>query len=374
MNLEKLRILGEGSQYDLCNYVSLNQENFISPKLPGIYHAQTAQGCSVPLFKTLMSNHCTSDCLYCVNNCQNQFHREEYSPEELVSVFLHYYQNRYAEGLFLSSGMPGDPDKAMENLVEVARKLRREHEYQGYIHLKILPGASYDQIKRSMSLADRVSVNLESATATGFSELTTTKDYDKDVLRRMKWIHRLKRRYPELAPSGQSTQLIVGANQENDEEILKRVEWLNKNLNIKLSYLSPFKPLEDTPLKEHSQPEPKRVPRLYQAQFLLNSYGFQVEEMILDDSGHLILEDDPKYLWAKSHPEYFPLEVNESSFKDLIKVPGIGPKSAQKIIAARRSGHVFTSLEDLKKIGVWIRRAEPFIKLNRVYQSTLNFP
>jgi predicted DNA-binding helix-hairpin-helix protein len=290
-----------------------------------------------------------------------------------VSVFLHYYQNHYAEGLFLSSGLPGDPDKGMENLVEVARLLRKEHEYQGYIHLKILPGASYDQIKRAMSLADRISVNLESATPAGFSELTTTKDYHKDVLRRMKWIHRLKSRFPELAPAGQSTQLIVGANQENDADILKRVEWLNKNLKIKLSYLSPFIPIEDTPLNNHSPPEPKRVPRLYQAQFLLNSYGFPVEEMVLDESGHLFLEEDPKYLWAQIHPEHFPVEVNESSFNDLIKVPGIGPKSARKIIAARRSGHVFTSLDQLKKIGVWIKRAEPFIKLNRVYQSTLNF-
>ncbi|MEN6330016.1 MAG: radical SAM protein [Methanobacteriaceae archaeon] len=371
MNLEKLRILGEGSQYDLCNYVSLNQENFTSPHLPGIFHAQTGQECLVPLFKTLMSNHCTSDCLYCVNNCQNKFNREEYTPQELVSVFLHYYQNHYAEGLFLSSGLPGDPDIAMENLVEVARKLRREHEYHGYIHLKILPGASYDQIKRAMSLADRISVNLESATPAGFSELTSTKDYNKDILRRMKWIHRLKRRHPELAPAGQSTQLIVGANLENDEDILNRVGWLNKNLNIKLSYLSPFTPLENTPLNNQCPPEAKRVPRLYQAQFLLNSYGFRPEELILDDSGYLILEEDPKYLWAQSHPEHFPVEVNESSFQDLIKVPGIGPTSARKIMAARKSGHLFTSLEDLKKIGVRIKRAEPFIKLNRVYQSTL---
>lgn len=373
MNLEKLRILGEGSQYDLCNYVGLNQENFTSPKLPGIYHAQTTQGCSVPLFKTLMSNHCTSDCLYCVNNCHNKFQREEYSPQELVSVFLHYYQNHYAEGLFLSSGMSGDPDRGMENLVEVARLLRKEYEYQGYIHLKILPGATYDHLKRAMSLADRISVNLESATSTGFSELTTTKDYQKDVLRRMKWIHRLKSRFPELAPAGQSTQLMVGANQENDADILKRVDWLNKNLNIKLSYLSPFIPLKDTPLNDHSPPDPKRVPRLYQAQFLLNAYGFHMEEMVLDDSDNLILDDDPKQLWAQLHPEHFPVEVNESSFNDLIKVPGIGPKSARKIISARRSGHIFTSLEDLKRMGVWIKRAEPFIKLNRVYQSTLNF-
>jgi predicted DNA-binding helix-hairpin-helix protein len=145
--------------------------------------------------------------------------------------------------------MPGDSDVAMENMVEVARKLRLEYEYQGYIHLKVIPGASYDMIKRAMSLADRVSVNLESATVTGFQELTSTKDYHNDVLRRMKWIGRLKRRHPEMAPSGQSTQLIVGANNETDHDVLKRAHWLHKHLNINLSYLSPVEPLKDTPLK-----------------------------------------------------------------------------------------------------------------------------
>ncbi|MEG3223959.1 MAG: radical SAM protein [Methanobacteriales archaeon Met13] len=373
MNVDKLKILGEASQYDLCNYVSMNQENFTSKNLLGIYNAHTSSGCSVPLFKTLMSNHCANDCLYCVNHCQNKFERIEYSPEELVSVFLHYYQNHYAEGLFLSSGMPGDPDKALENLVEVARKLRREHEYQGYIHLKIIPGASYDLIKRSMSLADRVSVNLESATSAGFSELTSTKDYQKDVLRRMKWIHRLKRRYPDLAPSGQSTQLIVGANQESDEDVLNRVKWLKKHLDINLSYLSPFKALEGTHLQNNPLPDSKRVPRLYQAQFLVNSYGFDVEEVILDDSGNLFLEEDPKYLWAQLHPNEFPVEVNESSYRELIRVPGIGPQSARRIIEARRLGRHFTHFDELKKIGVVVGRAEPFIKLNRAYQSTLDF-
>ncbi|HMK53786.1 MAG TPA: radical SAM protein [Methanobacteriaceae archaeon] len=373
MDLQKLKVLGEASQYDLCNYVSLNQENFASKNLPGIYNARTTSGCSVPLFKTLMSNHCANDCVYCINHCQNKFDRLEYSPEELISVFLHYYQNHYAEGLFLSSGMPGDPDKAMENLVEVARKLRKEHEYQGYIHLKIIPGASYDLIKRSMELADRVSVNLESATAAGFSELTSTKDYQKDVLRRMKWIHRLKRRYPKLAPSGQSTQLIVGANLESDEDVLNRAQWLNKHLKINLSYLSPFMALEGTPLHNNPLPDSKRVPRLYQAQFLLNSYGFDVPEIILDDYGNLILGEDPKYLWAQHHPEEFPVEVNECSYRELIRVPGIGPKSARRIIESRKAGRYFTRLEELKNMGIAVKRAEPFIKLNRVYQSTLDF-
>lgn len=373
MEMEKLRILGEASQHDLCNYVSLNKENFTSPKLPGIYHARTQNGCQVPLFKVLMSNHCTSDCNYCINHCHNRFDRVEFSPQELISLFLHYYQNHYAEGLFLSSGMPGDADVAMENMVEVARKLRLEYEYQGYIHLKVIPGASYDMIKRAMSLADRVSVNLESATVTGFQELTSTKDYHNDVLRRMKWIGRLKRRHPEMAPSGQSTQLIVGANNETDYDVLKRAQWLHKHLNINLSYLSPFEPLKDTPLEGHAQPEEKRSPRLYQAQFLLNSYGFSLDEITLDEEGFLILDEDPKMLWAQSNPDVFPVEVNEASLKELMRVPGIGKKSAQRIIENRRRGVKFTEMDELKKIGVVVKRAEPFLQLNHARQTTLSF-
>ena len=371
MEIEKLRILGEASQYDLCNYVSLNKENFTSPKLPGIYHARTQSGCQVPLFKVLMSNHCTNDCNYCINHCHNRFDRIEFSPEELISVFLHYYHNHYAEGLFLSSGMPGDADVAMENMVEVARKLRLKYEYQRYIHLKVIPGASYDMIKRAMNLADRVSVNLESATVSGFQELTSTKDYRNDVLRRMKWIGRLKNRHHDLAPSGQSTQLIVGANHETDQDILKRAKWLHKHLNINLSYLSPFEPLDETPLADHEKPEEKRTPRLYQAQFLLNSYGFSLDELILDDDGFLFLDDDPKLLWAKAHPDLFPLEVNEARFKELLRVPGIGKKSAQRIMESRRKGITFRKLDELKKLGVVTKRAEAFIQMNRSRQTTL---
>lgn len=373
MDIEKLRILGEASQYDLCNYVSLNQENFTSKNLPGIYNARTQGGCQVPLFKVLMSNYCTNDCNYCINHCHNRFERIEFTPEELITVFLHYYQNHYAEGLFLSSGMPGDADQAMEKMIAVARKLRLEYEYRGYIHLKIIPGASYDMIKRAMSLADRVSVNLESATSSGFEELTSTKDYHNDVLRRMKWIERLKKRHPQMAPSGQSTQLIVGANDETDQDILKRAEWLNKHLNINLSYLSPFEPLKKTPMEEHEKPADNRTPRLYQAQFLLNSYGFSFDELVLDDDGFLFLDDDPKLVWAKLHKELFPMEINEASFKELLRVPGIGKISARKIIEARKNGMKFTKLDEIKRLGVVVKRAEPFLKLDKNHQTTLSY-
>jgi predicted DNA-binding helix-hairpin-helix protein len=176
-----------------------------------------------------------------------------------------------------------------------------------------------------------------------------------------------------LAPSGQSTQLIIGANQETDQEILKRLNWLNNHLDIKLSYLSPFEPLKETPLENQLRPEKNRVPRLYQAQFLLNSYGFPLGELILDDDGFLYLDDDPKYLWAKAHSDMFPLEVNQASFDELIHVPGIGKISASRIISLRKNGMKFTELNQLKKLGVVVKRAEPFIQLERLYQTTLPF-
>ena len=174
---KKLEILGESAKFDRCNYINTNTDNFLANKLPGIYHASTRDGCTVPLFKVLMTNKCSNDCRYCVNHNRHNFNRVEFSPEDVTSIFLEYYHNQLVEGLFLSSGIPRDPEYSMENMVEVAHKLRMKHGYQGYIHLKILPGSPYDLIKRAVSLADRVSINLESATSEGMENLSTLKLY-----------------------------------------------------------------------------------------------------------------------------------------------------------------------------------------------------
>ena len=370
---KKLAILGESAQYDRCNYVNSNVENFLTGKIPGIYHATTQNGCTVPLFKVLMTNKCSNDCRYCVNHNKHQFNRVEFSPEDITTIFLDYYQNRYVEGLFLSSGVPKDAESSMEKMVEVARKLRMEYEYQGYIHLKILPGSSYDLIKRAISLADRVSINLESATPEGMDELSSTKNYNTDMIKRMKWIKRLLNRNENYAPSGQTTQFIVGAGTETDEQILQRADWLYKKMDLKRSYYSPFESIKDTPLEFKEEPHPKRSPRLYQADYLLNSYGFELEELIFDEDGNLHLETDPKYVAALAHDELFPVEINEASYRDLLRVPGIGKISARRIIQSRKFGKSFKKLQELKNIGVVINRAEPFIKMNSNYKSTLDF-
>lgn len=374
MNItRKLEILGESAKYDRCNYIKPNLENLLSGKIPGIYHATTSNGCTVPLFKVLMTNKCSNDCRYCINHNKHQINRVEFSPEDITSIFLDYYENTLVEGLFLSSGIPQDAESSMENMVEVAGKLRNEHEYQGYIHLKILPGSSYELIKRAVSLVDRVSVNIEAATPEGLEQLSSTKNYEIDIIRRIKWIKRLLKRNKNMAPSGQTTQFIVGAAEETDQQILERANWLNQEMDLKRSYFSPFEAMKNTPLDSHEEPHPKRNPRLYQADYLLNSYGFNLEELVFDDEGNLNLDRDPKYYAALSKEELFPVEINQAPYKELIRVPGIGKISARRIIHARKMGKCFQKLEELKNIGVVVNRAEPFVKLNSTFQSRLKF-
>ena len=216
-------------------------------------------------------------------------------------------------------------------------------------------------------------MNIEAATQEGFSELSSTKKYDTDIIRRINWIKRLLKRDENLAPSGQTTQFIIGATDETDQQILNRVNWLYKKMDIKRSYFSPFEPMKHTPLEFHEEPHPKRSPRLYQADYLLNSYGFSLDELVFDENNNLKLDIDPKYYSALSHKEFFPVEINDAPYKELIRVPGIGKISAKRIIKARKLGNYFEKLEELKNIGVVIKRAEPFIKLNKAYQSTLEF-
>ena len=367
----KLKILSDSAQYDLCNYVTPSVESLKNSKIPGIYHTSSSNGCSIPIFKVLMSNKCNNDCKYCVNHSKRKFSRVEYSPKELTNLFLDYYNDKLVDGLFLSSGVCRNIDSTMERMIEVSRLLRVNHGYKGYIHLKILPGSSYDMIKRAMSLSNRVSINIEAATSDGFQELTSTKDYKIDILRRMKWIKRISKKNRGFAPSGQTTQFIVGANNESDKEILSRVQWLYNNFGMKRSYFSAFQPLEETPLENHPKPHPKRSPRLYQADSLLNYYGFELDEIFFNEDGNLEVDDDPKYIMALNNPEDFPVEINSASFKELIRVPGIGKISAQRIIYKKRGGFVFKRLEDLKKVGVVIKRAEAFVKFNGSYQKTL---
>lgn len=366
--MRKMQVLSDTAQFDLCDYV--NHQKQSKANLPGIYYTSASGRCQIPLFKVLMTNKCSNDCKYCINNSKRNFSRIELTPEELTRVFLNYYHNKYVEGLFLSSGISGDIDTSMEKVIEVARLLRLEHGYSGYIHLKILPGSSKDLIKRAMGLANRVSVNIESATSDGLAELSSTKDYQKDIMLRLKWIKDIRRKNPLYAPSGQTTQMIVGATDETDEEILNRIKYLYDKLDVKKSYFSSFQALEDTPLENKNEPHPKRANRLYQTDALLNIYKFDLKEIIFQKDGLLDINHDPKYS-AALNMDIFPVEINHADYNDLIRVPGIGTISAKKIIAIRKK-RPFTKLEELKKLGVAVKRAEPFIKLRGIYQTALD--
>ena len=366
--LNKMQVLSDSAQYDLCDYVNHNKSSQVN--LPGIYHATGHNGCQIPLFKTLMTNKCKNDCKYCINQSKRNFTRLELNPQELANVFLHYYNNNYVNGLFLSSGISDNIDDTMEKTIETARILRKDYGYQDYIHLKVIPGASKDSIKRAMTLADRVSINIEAATKDGLSEISSTKDYNKDILKRVDWIHSIGKRNPELVKSGTTTQLIIGANDETDKEVLTRMENLYNKVDLRRSYFSAFTPVEGTDLEKREACNTDRTAQLYHADALLNEYNFKLKEIIFNNNDLLSLNEDPKILAAREM-NIFPVEINSAPYKELIRVPGIGPKSARKIITIRKK-MPFEKLSDLQKLGVVTKRAEPYIKLGGKYQSALD--
>ena len=372
--LKKMQTLSDSAQYDLCDYVNRNRTS--NANLPGIYHATGANGCKIPLFKTLMTNKCVNDCKYCINQSKRNFTRLELNPEELAKVFLYYYNNNYVNGLFLSSGVAKDVNETMENMLEALKILRKDYGYYDYIHLKIIPGASKDSIKRAMNLSDRVSLNIEAATSNGLSEISSTKDYNKDILKRLDWINEIFKtkkvgiNNDSMACTSQTTQMIVGANDESDEEILKRVKSLYKKINLHRSYFSAFSPVEGTDFEKKEECNKIRTNQLYHADALLNLYKFDTEELVFQEDGHLSLDEDPKILAAKNM-DIFPLEINKAPFYELIRVPGIGTISGKRIIAIRKK-QPFKKMEDLKKLGVVVDRAEPYIKLGGNYQTALD--
>jgi predicted DNA-binding helix-hairpin-helix protein len=365
--LAKMQVLSDLAQYDLCDYVNHHKSSQVN--LPGIYHAKGANGCEVPLFKTLLSNKCKNDCKYCVNQNKNNFTRLELEPEELARVFLSYYNNGYVNGLFLSSGIGSDEDSTMDKTIETVNILRKKYGYDDYVHLKIIPGVSKDSIKRAMSVANRVSLNIEAATSSGLSEITTTKDYNKDILKRLSWINSLEGKnttYPNLT---HTTQLIVGANNETDREILNRMEKIYKKSNLKRTYFSAFSPIEKTEFENKEACSTDRTAQLYHADSLLNDYKYNLKELYFDDNDQLLLNEDPKILAARKM-DIFPIEINTAPYTELIRVPGIGVKSARKIINIRKK-KLFENKEDLRKLGVVVDRAEGYIKLKGQYQSDL---
>jgi putative DNA modification/repair radical SAM protein len=364
--LERLNYLASAAQYDLCGNCGSSSK---SP-LDFIYQADLPNGGSVPVLKVLLTNVCINDCAYCVNQVGRDIARCSFQPEELAKTFIDLYSKRIAQGLFLSSGIGTNATRTQESMLKVVEILRHHYSFRGYIHLKILPGARYDCIEEACRLASRVSINIEAPTAQHLAVLSSKKDLQNDILERMRFIQSLGAKDGRLAPSGQTTQFVVGAAGENDADILGTTEYLYSEIGLRRTYFSAFQPVSKSRLENASPTPPMREHRLYQADWLLRVYKFSPQEvnLSLGKNGNLSLLKDPKLAIAQKQPWLFPVDVNTASYEELLRVPGIGPVSAKRIVQARKYSSI-TSVQQLKKIKVPTKLALPFIWFKSMLQE-----
>ncbi|PJJ85082.1 putative DNA modification/repair radical SAM protein [Mucilaginibacter auburnensis] len=371
---EKLEILADAAKYDVSCASSgskrQNKDKGLGNASNGICHAYTEDGRCVSLLKILLTNHCIFDCAYCVSRKSNDIKRAAFTVEEVVDLTISFYRRNYIEGLFLSSGIFYNADYTMERLVRIAKKLRLEENFNGYIHLKAIPGASEELLKEAGLYADRLSVNVEMPTETGLKLVAPDKSH-KDVIEPMKYLKKeiigfkeekkIIKSTPTFAPAGQSTQMVIGATGESDMEILGMANYFYKKMSLRRVYYSGYVPIStDNRLPAIGTPVPMiRENRLYQADWLVRLYGFNVNELVGFDLPNLDLEIDPKLGWALRNLHQFPVDVNTADLALIKRIPGIGLLSAQKIISARK----FKNLqpEDLQKMGVAYNRAKFFL-------------
>ena len=384
--LEKLTTLAESAKYDVsCASSGTTRKNkpgtLGSAHGWGICHSFTEDGRCVSLLKIMLTNYCIYDCAYCINRRSNDIKRATFTVNELVELTIEFYRRNYIEGLFLSSGVIKNPDYTMERMVRVVKDLRTIHRYNGYIHMKSIPGASQQLVNEAGLYADRMSVNIEIPTEQNLKLLAPEKDHIS-VFQPMRFIQQGmlqsaedRKRYrhaPRFVPAGQSTQMIVGATSESDNEILKLSSALYKRPSMKRVYYSGFIPVNayDTRLPALKQAPLVRENRLYQADWLMRFYGFNANEIVDDSYPNLDLEIDPKLAWALRHPESFPVDLNKADYALILRVPGIGVKSAKLIISSRRYSRITTSV--LKKMGVVLKKAQYFITCNELPVHTVN--
>ncbi len=376
--MDKLKILADAAKYDVSSSSSgssrKNDGNGIGNTVAaGLCHSFAADGRCISLLKILFTNECIYDCKYCINRKSNDVPRASFTPDEVCELTMEFYRRNYIEGLFLSSGILYSPDYTMELICETVYKLRTVYRFQGYIHVKAIPGADPALIQKAGFLVDRMSVNLEMATAEGLRAIAPNK-HRKNILKPMRQIQNgitenknelmLYRHAPHFCEAGQSTQMVVGALPESDYQIMSVAENLYDKFALKRVYYSAFVNVngdKDLPSLTGGAPL-LREHRLYQADWLLRFYYFKVDELLTVDRPNFNTALDPKADWAVRHLEHFPVEINRADYQVLLRVPGIGVKSARRILAARRFGNL--NFEDLKKIGVVLKRALYFITCN----------
>ena len=366
---QKLRILADAAKYDAsCASSGAPKRaagaNGLGSTSNGICHAYTPDGRCVSLLKILLTNYCLFSCAYCVNRRSSNIRRARFSVNEVVTVTIGFYKRNYIEGLFLSSGIIRSPDYTMEQMIRVAKTLRRDHGFQGYIHLKTIPQASPWLIKQAGLWADRLSINLELPTELSLERLAPEKDGAsiQSAMRQMRErIDEAKAERRRFAPGGQSTQLIVGADEATDEAVLRSSAALYRSYDLKRVYYSAFSPIPDASRVLPLKPPPlQRENRLYQADWLLRHYGFTVDEVAAaTEGGMLDLAIDPKLAWAIKNRGLFPVDVNTAPRELLLRVPGLGARTVEKLIIARR--HVRLRLDDVARLTTGLKRARPFL-------------
>ena len=384
--LDKLKILAESAKYEVSCASSGTSRSHKKGQIGsaegwGICHSFAEDGRCISLLKIMLTNNCIYDCAYCINRRSNDLPRATFSVTELVNLTIEFYRRNYIEGLFLSSGVVRNPDYTMERLVKVVKDLRQVYRFNGYIHLKSIPGASQELVNEAGLYADRMSVNIEIPNEQSLQLLAPEKDF-QSVFTPMRYIQqgmlqsaeeRKKYRHaPHFVPAGQSTQMIVGATSDSDKDILHLTSALYKRPSMKRVYYSGFVPVNgyDNRLPALKQPPLVRENRLYQADWLLRFYNFKVDEIVDDSYPDLDLEIDPKLAWALRHPEAFPVDINRADYEMLLRVPGLGVKSAKMILTARRYSRLGTS--HLKQIGVVLKKAQYFITCNELPTRTVN--
>ncbi len=422
--LEKIRVLGDASKYDICASTASSRTDKY-PKLfgdtkswigntvnAGICHSYTPDGRCMSLFKTLYTNKCIYNCKYCFSHsCKRKM---SFTPEEYARTFMKLYSMNVVEGVFISSAVCGSADQTTEEMLEVIRLLRFKYNFGGYVHFKCLPGVSQYLLKEAISLSDRISINTEASTKDFLSEIADQKDFNNDILTRQRWLKQIrikhndealkelrdieqdnKLRYQEkmikdrredgykkfrwdgapILNSGQTTQFVVGAAEnETDYDLLKRTDWGYREIDLRRAYFSSFIPIEGTPLAGKQAASLEREHRLYQSDWLLRIYHYKLKDLeeVFNEEGNLP-KGDPKIHLARVYfKDRNPVDPNQASYRELLLVPGIGPISAKRIINLRARKFVFKRRQDLKSVGVVLKRAEPYLLINGHNQTTLN--
>jgi putative DNA modification/repair radical SAM protein len=372
---EKLKILADAAKYDVsCSSSGSKRKNIGGigdASSSGICHSYTEDGRCVSLLKILLTNHCIYDCAFCVSRKSNDVQRAAFTVEEVVKLTMNFYRRNYIEGLFLSSGIFKDADYTMERLLKIVKKLRLEERYNGYIHLKTIPGASDEMIREAGMYVDRMSINLEMPTELGLKLMAPEKDHESvkkplnfinQEIQSYKQESKLIKHKPTFVPAGQSTQMVIGATPENDFEIMSIADKFYKDYNLKRVYYSGYIPIQnDNSLLPQigTKPPLVRENRLYQTDWLLRFYGFDLNEILNTSFQELDLEIDPKLSWALRNPHLFPVDINTGDYNMIIRIPGIGRQSALKIIKARKFGRLHEY--QIKKMGIAFNRARHFM-------------